>query len=84
MPGMTGIELIEKIRREQAGMRVILVTGYTELSARPNDIPKLDKPFDQASLAHANYAVVAANIVPFRGVAGSRAVGAPASRDHAP
>jgi CheY-like chemotaxis protein len=56
MPGMTGLELAEEIKRSFPGTAVILATGYAEL---PNgaqifsDTPRLSKPFRQSELAAA-------------------------------
>jgi PAS domain S-box-containing protein len=52
MPSMTGLQLIERIRRDRPLQPIILATGYAEL---PNNIPAfvsvLNKPFDQSTLA---------------------------------
>jgi PAS domain S-box-containing protein len=54
MPVMTGIQLIEVIRKHAPHMPVILATGYAELSA-PVDpaVQRLAKPYTQRDLAEA-------------------------------
>jgi CheY-like chemotaxis protein len=54
MPGMTGVQLIEAIRAENAALPVILASGYSELpDDRLTDQMRLSKPFGQADLANA-------------------------------
>jgi PAS domain S-box-containing protein len=54
MPGMTGSELVSKIRAERPSLPVILATGYAELPADEDlGIPRLAKPFRQQDLADA-------------------------------
>jgi PAS domain S-box-containing protein len=54
MPGMTGSELVSKIRAEKPELPVILATGYAELPAgEGRGIPRLAKPFRQQDLADA-------------------------------
>ncbi|MGZ5871266.1 MAG: PAS domain S-box protein [Bradyrhizobium sp.] len=54
MPGMTGSELVSKIRAEKPEFPVILATGYAELPAGESEgIPRLAKPFRQQDLADA-------------------------------
>ncbi len=54
MPGMTGSELVAKIRADKPDMLVILATGYAELPPGEGlGIPKLAKPFRQRDLADA-------------------------------
>ncbi len=52
MPGMSGVELAERIRRSHPGLPVILATGYADL-ARGEDhgLPRLDKPYRLEKLA---------------------------------
>ena len=51
MPGMSGAELIERLRLERADLKAILATGYADL---PNgvkiDLPRLAKPYTDADL----------------------------------
>jgi CheY-like chemotaxis protein len=52
MPGMTGSELVSKIRAEKPGLPVILATGFAELPpGEGQGIPRLAKPFRQGDLA---------------------------------
>jgi signal transduction histidine kinase len=54
MPGMTGLQLAEALRRLRPGLPVLLATGYAELRGEGTDgLPRLDKPFEQAALARA-------------------------------
>jgi len=54
MPGMTGSELVSKIRAEKPDLPVILATGYAELQpGEGHGIPRLAKPFRQGDLADA-------------------------------
>ena len=54
MPHMTGMQLVETIRKNWPQLRVVIATGYAEL---PTDSPasfiKLAKPFGQKDLARA-------------------------------
>jgi PAS domain S-box-containing protein len=51
MPGMTGLELAERLRRERPGLPVVLATGYADLAGGPAWLPRLDKPYRQEELA---------------------------------
>jgi len=52
MPGMTGAELAQEIAVTQAGLPVLLITGYATLSDRDaGGLPRLAKPFRQTDLA---------------------------------
>ncbi|HZE52341.1 MAG TPA: PAS domain S-box protein [Bradyrhizobium sp.] len=54
MPGMTGSELVSKVRAEKPGFPVILATGYAELPpGEAEGIPRLAKPFRQQDLVEA-------------------------------
>jgi signal transduction histidine kinase len=72
MPGMTGLELAERIRAEWSAMPILLASGHAELPERTGmNIPRLNKPFGQEELANAIADVVTpacepANIVPLR------------------
>jgi PAS domain S-box-containing protein len=50
MPGMTGLELVAKIKSEWPALPVLLATGYDELPVG-NDTPRLMKPYKQETLA---------------------------------
>ena len=54
MPHMSGAQLIAVARATHPGLPAVLATGYAEpVSTVPHDVPRLDKPFDQAGLARA-------------------------------
>jgi CheY-like chemotaxis protein len=54
MPGMTGAELIEQVRRHHPGLPIVLATGYAELPPGVTvDVPRLAKPFTQEQLLRA-------------------------------
>jgi CheY-like chemotaxis protein len=60
MPGMTGSELVLKIRAEKPAFPVILATGFAELPPGEGEgIPRLAKPFRQQDLANAIAGAVA-------------------------
>jgi PAS domain S-box-containing protein len=51
MPGMTGLELAERLRRERPGLPVALATGYADLAAGISAwLPRLNKPYKQEEL----------------------------------
>ncbi len=52
MPGMTGLQLAEWLKKERPHIRVLLITGFAELPSDA-DLPRLNKPFDQSVLAAA-------------------------------
>ena len=52
MPGMTGLELAERIRETWPDLPIILATGYAELPRdRMSELPRLSKPYRQEELA---------------------------------
>jgi PAS domain S-box-containing protein len=54
MPGMTGMQLVEEIKRQWPRMPIIVASGYSELpSSLSPSILKLNKPFRQDGLARA-------------------------------
>ncbi|MET8153768.1 ATP-binding protein [Actinoplanes sp. NPDC049668] len=60
MPGMSGPQLIDVVRREYPTMPVLLISGYTEDIAnvhrlRAAGIPMIHKPFTAEELLHAVY-----------------------------
>jgi PAS domain S-box-containing protein len=60
MPGMTGSELVSKVRAEKPEFPVVLATGYAELPpGEAEGIPRLAKPFRQRDLAEAIAVAVA-------------------------
>jgi FixJ family two-component response regulator len=51
MPGMTGIQLAEVVRRKRPNLPILLATGYVDLPAsRLANLPRLAKPYQQAQL----------------------------------
>jgi PAS domain S-box-containing protein len=51
MPGKTGLELAEHLRRERPALPVALATGFAELPAAATDwLPRLNKPYRQDEL----------------------------------
>lgn len=60
MPGMTGLQLIERVAAARPYMPVLLVSGYCDVAGeRGLALPMLAKPFDQAALDKAVRTVVA-------------------------
>jgi FixJ family two-component response regulator len=63
LPGMSGVELCERLRRRSSPTPVVLVTGdaYRPVSDPPAapGTPLLNKPFDDAALANAIAAAIA-------------------------
>ncbi|CAA2104840.1 Blue-light-activated protein [Methylobacterium bullatum] len=51
MPGMTGVELAEIVRRRWSTVPILIVTGHAEAIPIPEDLPVLRKPFESADLA---------------------------------
>jgi CheY-like chemotaxis protein len=59
MPGMTGLQLIEKLRGFKPRLPVVLATGYAEVPAdSAQDHVRLSKPFFQRQLAEAVEAAI--------------------------
>ncbi len=51
MPGMTGLELAERLRRERPDLPVALTTGFAEATGAGPWLPRLNKPYRQEELA---------------------------------
>jgi len=68
MPGMTGLELVERVRRNRPDMPILLVSGFAELAPSAElSVPLLAKPFSQVQLADGlRRALLKANVVPIR------------------
>jgi CheY-like chemotaxis protein len=72
MPGMTGLELAERIRAEWPTLPILLASGHAELPERSGlSIPRLAKPFRRDELEQAIASLVTpacepGNVVPFR------------------
>jgi len=62
MPGMTGIELIAKIREARPTMPIILATGWAEIPGEEmREFLRLSKPYTQDELANAIRRLLATN-----------------------
>jgi CheY-like chemotaxis protein len=53
MPHMTGLELIEALKRERPELPVIIATGYSELPPTIERVTRLAKPYFQEDLRNA-------------------------------
>jgi CheY-like chemotaxis protein len=51
MPGMTGVELVRKVREKHPDLPALIVSGYTEAEEIAPDLPRLIKPFRRGELA---------------------------------
>lgn len=51
MPAMTGSQLAAVLAERRPDLRLMLVTGYAELTRQAADLPRLSKPFSQSDLA---------------------------------
>jgi PAS domain S-box-containing protein len=51
MPGMTGLDLAERLRRERPDLPVALITGFAEATHAGPWLPRLNKPYRQEELA---------------------------------
>ena len=52
MPGLSGLQLAEKIRRDWPRVAVVVASGHAELPEKaPSYLRQLTKPFDKATLA---------------------------------
>jgi PAS domain S-box-containing protein len=61
MPGMSGIELAELVRKRRPGLPVLLATGYADLPAcKLAKLPRLAKPYQQSQLQAAIEALLGA------------------------
>jgi CheY-like chemotaxis protein len=59
MPGMTGLQLIDRVRGLRPHLPVVLATGYSEVPAdSAQDYVRLPKPFFQRQLAEAVEAAI--------------------------
>ena len=68
MPGMTGTDLAECIRRTWPGVPVVLASGYPEVPGDELGLPRLSKPYRQEELARLLASMVGAE------PAGSRSI----------
>jgi PAS domain S-box-containing protein len=53
MPGMSGVELASRARRNLADLPVLIISGYAEVEGLAPELPRLTKPFRNAELAQA-------------------------------
>jgi PAS domain S-box-containing protein len=51
MPGLTGIQLADEVRRRRPDVPVLVVSGYSDVEDVAPGLPRLIKPFRQADLA---------------------------------
>ncbi len=62
MPGMSGIELAELVRKRRPGLPILLATGYADLPAcQLAKLPRLAKPYQQSQLQAAIEELLAAS-----------------------
>jgi len=50
MPGMSGTELAQALRRSQPDVPVLVISGYAEIDGIAADLPRLSKPFRSSDL----------------------------------
>ena len=67
MPGMTGAELAERIRRNWPRLPVVLASGYPEVPGDELGLPRLSKPYRQEELARVLASLVSAEPAPVPG-----------------
>jgi PAS domain S-box-containing protein len=53
MPGMTGTELAQMVRKSHPGTSVLVISGYADIDGLPPELPRLSKPFRKHELASA-------------------------------
>jgi signal transduction histidine kinase len=53
MPGVSGADLARRLRDEDSGIPVLIVSGYADVEGIAPDLPRLTKPFLRAELAAA-------------------------------
>ena len=59
MPGLSGQDLIDAVRRRKPRMPVLMVTGYADNGRESADVPRLQKPFLPAELVDRVQALIA-------------------------
>jgi CheY-like chemotaxis protein len=52
MPGMSGADLVRRLRQTYPELRALIVSGYAEVDAIASDLPRLMKPFRHDELAN--------------------------------
>ncbi|WP_426042825.1 PAS domain-containing protein [Brevundimonas sp. TWP2-3-4b1] len=58
MPGMSGVDLAREARAIKPTLPILIVSGYAEVDAVGQDLPRLTKPFRNAELAESISAVI--------------------------
>jgi two-component system cell cycle sensor histidine kinase/response regulator CckA len=60
MPGMDGVELVERLRRQEPGLKVLLISGYRNRPSGPlsSSVPLIHKPFSGTEIIHRIRAVL--------------------------
>jgi CheY-like chemotaxis protein len=51
MPGMRGIELVNRARKVRPDIKALLITGYARIAGNQSDIRRLSKPFRASDLS---------------------------------
>ena len=59
MPGLSGQDLIDAVRRRKPRMPILMVTGYADNGRESADVPRLQKPFLPAELVDRVQALIA-------------------------
>ena len=68
MPGMTGLQLADRVKHMLPELPILLATGYTEQPSQGDkSLPRLAKPFTQAELAEAVQAAYGPDSAPGAG-----------------
>jgi len=74
MPGMTGIELAERIRRLQPALPVVIATGYSDPAGDDLRLPRLDKPYRVDALSSLFSKLMDEGLLPRKGARGQAAL----------
>jgi len=53
MPGLSGVDLADKVSADHPQLRFLLITGFAEMATVPDDMKVLRKPFSQDDLKRA-------------------------------
>ena len=51
MPGMTGADLVRRLKVDRPELPTVIVSGYSDVEGIPVGVPRLSKPFRHADLA---------------------------------
>jgi PAS domain S-box-containing protein len=60
MPGMSGVDLIDRLRADRPAIPVLIVSGFAEAEGVDPNLPRLTKPFRQKELSASITALMAA------------------------